>query len=990
MSVFLLRGLHHESVLRFYRQNDLHPPLLLFGTCEVHIPAHRPPPPPPPRPYKTPMQATFLKMQNLHFLQCLRAASELHADKVISAEEFAAMRATYLEQSLRLPQLQQDQQQLHQQQPQPRPQTRPKKVNPPAASPVPPPAASPVPPPAAPPVPLPAASSVAPASAVSSSPPPSVPPSAAASAVTPPVRSPKNPEDAPVKPVSSHPDDLHGYRFSTMDGLRLFVIAAMCQDGKELYNRRADKTRWNVECRGMVGDGEDAVSCAWQVKVKVSSDGYIIKCDAAHTCVGRATSGGGRYTSKHLKQEHKTSVTLVPHTPAQIQANTNAKASYQVAWRVQKAIQVEKWGNGSTSWLKIPFFFSKLREADSTTVATCGDDGVIKGPFLCLGSSIVAAPHLPPVFSADSTHLTGEGCSGVFYFFVGVDALSRIYPLACMWAPSETGVAWEEFLRSCATALALPHKATLYTDHFTGIESTVKRAVPDNWTHLLCGTHLKRTVKKFGKEVVARFDLLQRAASREDYDTTLEEIRRVTPAAKNYLQNLQRYFADVHAPSSTFRAFHYGTNVAESSNNWLGTARKLPILGLLDTFREKMMDLVSTRMHESQALEDVELTSYWRSRVENICTSSEAYTAIPSRRFGDTEPYSEFQIRLTAASSSGRRYTVIIPRNPSEGSDPPSCSCPHLSMHGICVHFAAALISSGKQVDLYLPAFMKNRALKQTYSSPVAPISCDGFEVDETRMAPPLKARGLGRPKEKRIRANEGRAKKKRKVEVTVAVTREDLQESIRTADTRVPMSKHQRGGEGRAECECGWAAVNWVLVHNGHPRVPYSLLLKMQDEVGSTVRSEYSSSENAEDSILGGWISHTVLSVLLLSRGTLVTHHRNSDSESPRGLVGFFFGPSSDPNANHWATVLAKDNQFDLKDTDAAEQSGTLDFFRDMYSGYQVYCVRQLSELTVASLKQEASDRKIKITNNIRKDDLIELIQQNALSQFACLSSDS
>ena len=64
----------------------------------------------------------------------------------------------------------------------------------------------------------------------------------------------------------------------------------MCQDGKELHNRRADKTRWNVECRGMVGDGEDAVSCDWQVKMKVA-DGYIIKCEAAHTCVGRATSG---------------------------------------------------------------------------------------------------------------------------------------------------------------------------------------------------------------------------------------------------------------------------------------------------------------------------------------------------------------------------------------------------------------------------------------------------------------------------------------------------------------------------------------------------------------------------------------------------------------------------------------------------------------------------------------------------------------------------
>ena len=128
-----------------------------------------------------------------------------------------------------------------------------------------------------------------------------------------------------------------------------------------------------------------------------------------------------------------------------------------------------------------------------------------------------------------------------------------------------------------------------------------------------------------------------------------------------------------------------------------------------------------------------------------------------------------------------------------------------------------------------------------------------------------------------------GQGKKKRRVEVTVPVTREVLLESIRTADTRVPPSKQQRG-EGRAEFECRWAAVNWVLVHNGHPRVPYSLLLKMQKEVGSAVRSEISSSENGEDSILGGWISHTVLSVLLLSRGTLVTRHRNCGNETPRG----------------------------------------------------------------------------------------------------------
>ena len=769
-----------------------------------------------------------------------------------------------------------------------------------------------------------------------------------------------------------------------MTNLRNFVIAAIMRDKKKMRACRSDKTRWEVVCSGVVGTGEEQQKCAWFVKVKKqkAADGglFEVSCPYDHTCLGPVTDKSERFTGRNVRTTHKDALASASHTPAQVQANAAGNPRYGVARRAIMASVKERWGSGEDSWRQVPNYLLKLEEADAATKTYHGTGLVVEGPFICFGAAQKALPHLAPVYAADATHCDGEGATGVLFFFVGVDPLSRIYPLSMMWAPAENGDCWKQFLTQTAKALGLSAGGTLYTDHFKGIESTVASVLP-LFVHLLCGTHLKRTVAKFGKDTVEKFSLLERCTTHRAFNEILAAIGKKSSAAKEYLHRYAPMFADVKVPTTTVRAYHYGTNVAESCNNWMGARRHLPILGVLDSFRVKCMEMFATRRKESENLVDVELTPFFRSKIELLCNDAQTFRVTPS---SDTE----YEVKKRAENVNAARYKVVIPLTESDRGQA-SCSCPHLQVHKMCVHFVAALVFSGKQVDLFVPSFMRNSALKAVYSHGIPPIDIEELDADHSKNAPILHVKRPGRPRVKRMRVNNehvhSSASSAKRVKLATsnppscpmpsdAVARPALDSD---PDIRVPITRHVRGGEHRAEYECGWACMNWVLHHVGEERILYSLAHNVQSHLSGSLASL---GDQSEEELLGGNFSVSTIMLILLSRGVLVSH---ADVPSnPRALVGYLMGPQQGGHP-HWVTGLEDEagSGYRIMDTDEPEQVMTFRQLQSEFAAWEIFSVQVMEQMTVAQLKEEASGRMPDTRLPTLKADLVRALAQSAVN---------
>lgn len=253
--------------------------------------------------------------------------------------------------------------------------------------------------------------------------------------------------------------------------------------------------------------------------------------------------------------------------------------------------------------------------------------------------------------------------------------------------------------------------------------------------HCACLTHLQRNVQTIFKKKHLLY-LIARAARAfrvEDFYTHFNEIKVIDVACADYLIRI----GFVHWARSHFVGARYNimtSNLAESLNNALSTAREYPIVGLIEYIRTMLMGWFSSRRVSANT---------------NVSALTPKVAAILTRNFALSTGYlvrhiinGEYEVR----DDVGDFNRVDLERR--------TCSCREFETMGIpCTHATAASVNGKHNVEGLVAREYTTSYWSLAYAGSINPV--DPSKVTNMQpgmqLLPPSTKRPAGRPRKARI-----------------------------------------------------------------------------------------------------------------------------------------------------------------------------------------------------------------------------------------------
>lgn len=101
----------------------------------------------------------------------------------------------------------------------------------------------------------------------------------------------------------------------------------------------------------------------------------------------------------------------------------------------------------------------------------------------------------------------------------------------------------------------------------------------------------------------------------------MEEIKKISVPAYNYLMEIDPATWTRHAFDHQCKVDHVTNNMTESFNSWLGELRCRPVLSMLELMRQKLMRRLVKRRTEGEKWDGV-ITKYVTERLNKTVASS--------------------------------------------------------------------------------------------------------------------------------------------------------------------------------------------------------------------------------------------------------------------------------------------------------------------------------------------------------------------------------
>ena len=234
---------------------------------------------------------------------------------------------------------------------------------------------------------------------------------------------------------------------------------------------------------------------------------------------------------------------------------------------------------------------------------------------------------------------------------------------------------------------------------------------------------------------------------------------KINPAAPAWLLETAhpRHWADLYFEGSRYG--HLTSNIAESLNAWLLSAREMPILAMLETIRQQLMtwfvdrrkiDSITQGLLVSKVATEMQRLINERGRRYRYIQSTDALYEVVSK-----ETYKEYIVQLNKQTCSCRAWQ--------------STGWP-------CDHALAIIINRGENSQTYAKSFYTLQTYRSTYANAiihpridefdkplqfqlpstidsVGDIESDDSEFSDDGILPPNVRRQPGRPKKRRIRS---------------------------------------------------------------------------------------------------------------------------------------------------------------------------------------------------------------------------------------------
>ncbi|XP_070007406.1 uncharacterized protein [Nicotiana sylvestris] len=341
---------------------------------------------------------------------------------------------------------------------------------------------------------------------------------------------------------------------------------------------------------------------------------------------------------------------------------------------------------------------------------------------------------------------------------------------------AENDAAWTWFFEQFKIAYDVRENMCIVSDRNESIIKSVSRVYPDV-PHCACIWHLWNNVyKKFKKSHAKLSEIyfsMAKAYTQTEFDSLMEKVEKVDIRVKEYLE-LAGLWARLYAPVN--KGWTMTSNIAESINASLVSARELPIYDFLEEVRkifgrwncsnrkeatqtyktlgkkyQEMLELNETMCTRMTAELPINFYEYLLELVNNIdeysCSKKVEYKCIQMQTVYQytVVPSTEY---LHTVNDGGRNYTVCLLER--------KCVSGRFQIDELpCPHAWAVLKSKFLMPEEYCSRYYKPSTIVMTYDVLVSPLPDKNDwnipeHVAKEVVLPPKWKRPPGRPKKKR------------------------------------------------------------------------------------------------------------------------------------------------------------------------------------------------------------------------------------------------
>lgn len=528
----------------------------------------------------------------------------------------------------------------------------------------------------------------------------------------------------------------------------------------EMQTIKSDKTRFTAKC---ASDG-----CPWRIhaaKLPGVPTFTIRTIHEAHTCGGIAHLGhqqaSVQWVANSVEQRLRENPNYKPkEILEEIHRVHGITLSYKQAWRGKERIMAAMRGSFEEGYRLLPQYCDQVKRTNPGSIASVygnPTDNCFQRLFISFQASIYGFLNAcRPLLGLDRTFLKSKYL-GTLLFATGFDGDGALFPLAFGVVDEENDENWMWFLSELHNLLEVNTenmpRLTILSDRQKGIVDGVEANFPTAF-HGFCMRHLSDSFRKeFNNTMLV--NLLWEAAHALtviEFEAKILEIEEISQDAAYWIRRIPpRLWATAYFEGTRFG--HLTANIVESLNTWILEASGLPIIQMMECIRRQLMTWFNERRETSMQWTSILVPSAER-RVAEALERARTYQVLRANE-------AEFEV----ISHEGTNIVDIRNR---------CCLCRGWQLYGLpCAHAVAALLSCRQNVHRFTESCFTVATYRKTYSQTIHPIpdktlwkelsegDPNGSKSVEILINPPKSLRPPGRPRKKRVRAEDrGRVKR--------------------------------------------------------------------------------------------------------------------------------------------------------------------------------------------------------------------------------------
>ncbi|XP_050225506.1 uncharacterized protein LOC126674981 [Mercurialis annua] len=493
--------------------------------------------------------------------------------------------------------------------------------------------------------------------------------------------------------------------------------------------------------------------CNWNLRA--SKDGktsmFIIRrMDDIHTCPPEFRMEEQRQATYSVIGDLIKSKFLnikTVYTPADIisdmQRDFGVVLNYNKAWRSRgKALELIR-GKPRDSYSVLPNFLNMLVKTNPGSVVDLqtAEGNKFKYVFMALDASIKGWNFCRPVIVVDGTFLKSN-YGGTLLTASTQDGGGKIFPLAFCVVDSENDESWHYFFEKIKGAYREKEKLCIVSDRHDSIKKAANSVFPLA-SHGICAYHLLCNVKKQfkvnpknPKSLKDCFFGAAKAYTKKSFDYFMAELDSINVAIRPYLVGvgLEKW---ARAYSTENRYWTMTSNIAESFNAAIKSARELPVATLLEYLRVLVQEW-SYKNRNIASYTMTKLTNKAEEALRENYSLARRMKVIPS-------------VTCIYSVEDGTKTSIVdlIER---------TCSCCRFQKDELpCAHAVAVFCKYHMDPYQYCAEFFKKENLVKIYEAIVFPMPSqsdwdDAEDMEYADVLPPIGKIPAGRPKKQRLK----------------------------------------------------------------------------------------------------------------------------------------------------------------------------------------------------------------------------------------------